>query len=448
MKKLLVTVVVLAIVVLGSPAVIGKLAETAVNDSLSWSAGAVSDDGLTVETEAFESGWLTSNGTHRIRVSEAALSEALGDASPDWFGSGNAAAGPELLIETRLDHGLLPIGSLFGGGGSLMPGLGVAQSTVTLLYDGESMTLPGYIESHIGFGGTVSSRYDLAAGEYKDDGGGTLKWGASLFELAVNPASGAVVFDARGEGGAIVAGDMNASLGAWSTSSDQAPSAFGLYVGDSDLSVESFGLQETVGGNLSIGPLLIEQSARTIGDAIDSDTHLDMTIRGVDLVGDSRLVLDGSVRGIDGSGTAGFVAAMGAIDETLPPDAIYPMLRPHLEALFRRGFSVDIREFDLRFENGEIDSRLSIDVPPFEAGEFHWTAGVESAKAEAYIGIPAPIVDLALMHAQELNVLIAMGALKRSADDIYELEAAFEQGILTMNGMPMPVPLPRPAPTP
>ena len=69
MKRwLVVLLVLLAVLVLIMPGIVGRLAEQNIADNIEW---AESDSpGVNIETERFERGWFTSEGTHRIVLDE------------------------------------------------------------------------------------------------------------------------------------------------------------------------------------------------------------------------------------------------------------------------------------------------------------------------------------------------------------------------------------------
>ncbi|MEM8682473.1 MAG: DUF945 family protein, partial [Pseudomonadota bacterium] len=68
MKKLLIALAILIIIILGSPAVIGSVAESAVQESLGWAAGQAGEGEVSVRAESVEKGWFSSTVRYRIRV--------------------------------------------------------------------------------------------------------------------------------------------------------------------------------------------------------------------------------------------------------------------------------------------------------------------------------------------------------------------------------------------
>ena len=135
-KGIVVLLVFLAVVVLVSPAIVGRLAEQSMDENLNWAASESGD--VKVTSERFARGWFSSEGQHRIELQDGDLLTAL----QALAGPISAGDLPVLIINTRLDHGLIPVTSMARDKGSLAPGLGSAVSTMQVeLPDGEiSMT--------------------------------------------------------------------------------------------------------------------------------------------------------------------------------------------------------------------------------------------------------------------------------------------------------------------
>ncbi len=86
---------VLAVIILISPGIVGKLAEQSVDENLNWAATKSGE--LVVTSQSFDRGWFSSEGQHRIELGEGAIRSAM-------TGSVGGEM-PTLVITTRLDHG-------------------------------------------------------------------------------------------------------------------------------------------------------------------------------------------------------------------------------------------------------------------------------------------------------------------------------------------------------
>ena len=126
----------LAVLILVSPGLIGRLAERSSDENIR--VGTVENDEVVVSAQVFQRGWFTTEGEHRIEFKDGAFAgqyRALLGLAPD-------APLPALIINTRVDHGVIPVSSMGREHGSLRPGLGDAISTLRIeLPDGEAFRL-------------------------------------------------------------------------------------------------------------------------------------------------------------------------------------------------------------------------------------------------------------------------------------------------------------------
>ena len=166
MKKSVIALILLAVlIIIVSPGIVGKMAENSVGENLNWAANESGD--LIVTTNGFSRSWFSSEGQHRIELAEGGLRTAM----MALVGSGGYDQIPVLLINTRIDHGLIPVTSMSRKEGSLAPGLGSAVSTLGIeLAANETIDVPGTIYSTVDLSGDLDSRYILEAGATTVDG--------------------------------------------------------------------------------------------------------------------------------------------------------------------------------------------------------------------------------------------------------------------------------------
>ena len=183
-KGVIALLVVLALVVIVSPGILGRFAEKSVDENLNWAAEESGE--LVISSEKFDRGWFSSEGQHRVEIREGNLTALLAT-------MGSAASSddlPVLVINTRLDHGLIPVSSMSREKGSLAPGLGNAVSTLSIEFDdGETVDIPGKIYSDVGLAGEVQSTYLLEAGSH-EDGGTMASWDATKIDVTTKPSRG------------------------------------------------------------------------------------------------------------------------------------------------------------------------------------------------------------------------------------------------------------------
>jgi len=70
-KGIVALLVLLALVIIISPGIMGRLAEKSVDENLNWAAAESGD--LVVTSEAFDRGWFSSEGQHRVELKEGGL---------------------------------------------------------------------------------------------------------------------------------------------------------------------------------------------------------------------------------------------------------------------------------------------------------------------------------------------------------------------------------------
>ncbi|MDX1518076.1 MAG: DUF945 family protein, partial [Woeseiaceae bacterium] len=178
-KGIVALLLVLALVVFVSPALVGRLAEQSVETQLKWAADENRE--IVITSNKFERGWFTSEGQHRVAIGDSPAGNTL----KQDLGFDADEATPALIIDTRLDHGLIPVSSINREEGSLMPGLGRAVSTLSVeMPDGKITPLPGAIYSTVGLDGGLTSHYFLEAGQMND-----ISWGPG--DLIVEADAGA-----------------------------------------------------------------------------------------------------------------------------------------------------------------------------------------------------------------------------------------------------------------
>ncbi len=433
MKKLLIALAVLLVIIIGSPAVIGSVAEEAVQDSLGWAAGQAGEGEVNVTAESFEKGWFSSTVRYRVQIGEGQLQAALLEATEML----DADSLPQLVVETKLDHGVLPLSTL-------KPGLGSAFSTITLETADAQYQLPGTVFSNIGFSGEVNSVYVLEA-DGTDIGDTRIDWEAGRVEVVASPASGRVMVDLDSDGMVFTSSADNTEMavGKIAIFSDQEPSTPGFYVGTTDISFES--VTATTGGVelFNFGPITVDGTSTANGDLMDVDANMSMDFAGAPMVGDLSFNMKLLMTGFDGLALESLSETLASVDDSLPADAMYMLVEDDLMTIFETGFVVNMSDFDVEMDLGRSDTSLLVTVPPMSPG-FTWPDVLQAATAEAKMALPVALMDMAIAMNPQANAAIAMGLLQRNGDN-YEMDAQYEKGLVTINGAPFPLPFPLPA---
>ena len=435
----MVFLVVLAVVVLVSPGIVGRMAERNLEEHIAWAER--DGSGIELQTESFDRGWFTSEGRHRLVLSGGSLREVVESYLQE---TGNDEL-PSLIIDTRLDHGLVPIGSLGRKSGSLMPVLASAVSTFQIdPGNGELMPLPGSLYSSVSLTGATDSRYLLDTGNF-DYEELRVAWEGADVALQTDSTTGAFVVDGRIEPVTISNDGDAIHIGAITISADQVRSDFGFNVGSAEFILESFAVDGPASpvtvGNVSLSTATNINDARlNIGTKIAVDK---ITVPGM---GDINFVLDLALNRLDAAsmqGIAGaFRQAQGATDPEAALADLFPLIEGDLQKIFASGAEIRIDQLDVTLPQGKVTTRIIIDIPEGDSSaDFSWSSVLLSTTASADIRMPSALFEFVQMMNPQAGVLVAMGILLKDGDD-YVMNAEYAQGLLSVNGAPMPIPMP------
>jgi uncharacterized protein YdgA (DUF945 family) len=438
-RWLVALLVTLAVVILVSPGIVGRLAEQSLDENIDWVASENPD--VSISTERFDRGWFTSEGRHRVVFRGGAFH----DAAVLYSGSTNSAKLPALIIDTRIDHGLVPVSSMTREAGSLMPGLANTISTFQIdPGDGELIAIPGTLFSNIGVSGTSKSRFVLAAGSFGKDELSATWQGADLL-VVTNPSGGGVSIEGNVQPFSVTENDEHIDIGVITVDVDEAKSDFGFSVGTVELEMESL-TAESANGPFSMGALSLTADT-SIDDARLNGTSTfsmqDVVIPGV---GNIALAMDISMHSLDAESLGVVAAALREVQDDDNPEAalqaIYPQIEGDVQKLISSGAEIDINQFDLRLPQGRLSTSLQVKFAEMDGNaDFSWSSVLLTMTASMNMRIPTALYELVKSMNPEAESLVAMGVLKRSGDD-YVMDAEYAQGLLNVNGAPMPIPMP------
>jgi len=433
-KGFVALLVILAIVVLISPAIVGRIAEESMHENLDWAARESGE--VSVTTESFARGWFSSEGRHRIVAQGGDLlvvAQAL-------LGPLDADALPVLVVDTKLDHGLIPVSSMSRKKGSLAPGLGSAISRMSVEFpDGRVVELPGTIYSEVGLAGELQSHYELESGSY-DDGGTTAPWGATTIDLKMDPGSGTATYDARV--GSLSFGDSSetVTLAGLALEKQRRPTKYGIAVGNVAFTMDELSI--FLPGNEAGGvkSMSINAKSELDGDDIDAEAVVSAALSGVPQFGEVALDMAVTVGGADAGALGRAQQALESIGASQDPMAAFGPAEQDLKQLFASGFQLNLERLDIRLPLGTVSAKMLFTFAEEDPATFDWTTLLQSTEASIDLSIPDPIVQM--MVQAEPNIAMAIGGgylVKRG--DVYALEAQLKKGLLTVNGAPIPIPL-------
>ena len=440
MKRwLVVLLVVVAVVVLVSPGIIGRIAEKNLEENIKWAES--ESTGIEIRTESFDRGWFTSVGRHRVVLNGASFSTALKNYRNQ---SGNKDL-PSLIIDTRLDHGLVPISSLGRESGSLLPGLASTVSTFQLdPGNGELVPLPGSLFTPVALSGASDSHYRLEAGEFQEDEV-LVEWQGANIAVQMDWSTGAIVVDGRVEPITFTDEKDTVRFGAIAIVADQVKSDYGFNVGNAEFSMDSLVI-ESAGAPATVGKISIATSADIDDARLNIGSRVTVDEIAVPGMGDMNFVLDLALNRIDAASlqviAAAFRETQGAADPEVALAEMFPRIEDDLQKIVTSGAEIRIDQLDVTLPQGKVTSKIRVDIPEGDAAaDFSWSSVLLAMTASADISLPAALFEFVQTMNPQASALVAMGILLKDGDD-YVMNAEYAQGLLSVNGAPMPIPMP------
>lgn len=432
-KGVIAGLILLAIVVLISPAIVGRLAEKSMDENLNWAAKESGE--LKVTSENFTRGWFSSEGQHRIEIQDGELLAAIQTMS----GPMNSTDLPVLVVNTKLDHGLIPVSSMSRERGSLAPGLGSAVSTMVVEFpDGETVDVPGTIYSKVGLGGELLSNYILEEGTNSDDGK-IASWGATNIEVETNPNSGEAAFNGSVGKLSIADGTEVVSLGSLTFEGEQKPTRYGISVGEVKLDLAD--LNVNVRGNNAGGmrSMSVEATTELDGDEVNADATMNIAMQGLPQLGDMSLDMVFELAGADAAAVGHMQQSLESMANPQDPMAVYATIEQDVLALFAGGFEMNFERFNVTLPQGTVTSRMLFSFAEEDPATFEWTSLLLSTEAQVDVSIPEALVDMIVQSQPNAAMAIGGGYLVKRGD-AYEMNAEMKKGLLTINGAPIPIP--------
>ncbi len=426
----------LALLIIVSPGIVGRLAEKSVEDNFNFAVS--DDDEIVITTESFERGWFTSEGRHRIELGEGSVRALVGGSLIGRI--------PSLIVETRVDHGLLPIASMARDSGSLMPGLASTVSTLKLDDGGgEIVELPGKIYSRVGLTGDTTSRFLLASGSANADGV-MLEWQGADVTVEFNPDSGSVIFDGEVLPVSVRNEDARFNFGRLTIDGQRSRSKFGFSVGPTHFEADSFSFKIGDNPETSMGRSTIDASSEIEGDRMNAASKLQMSGVPTQMLGDVDIAVDIVLNGLDAPSFHNIAAVFRnsqsstGLQDTI--DGMYPRIQGDLQNLLTSGLELRIDKLDVTLPNSELTTKFHFTLAASDPdAEFSWPALLLALNASADIQLPIQIYQMVEAMTPDISMLVAMGILKKNGD-YYEMRAEYAKGLVTVNGMPMPIPIP------
>ena len=435
MKKGVVGVLILlALVVLVSPAIVGRLAEKSMDENLNWAAEESGD--VRVTSENFTRGWFSSEGQHRIEPQDGDLKTVVQALTGTSDLSGDL---PVLVVNTKLDHGLFPVSSLSREQGSLTPGLGSAVSTMRVEFsDGESIEIPGTIYSKVGLGGELLSNYILESGSHQD-GESAAFWGSTDIKVETNPKSGEATFNGRVGSLSDKDGDEVVSLKGLTFDGFHKPTDYGIAVGDVKFEIEDLDL--TVGANPVAGmrSMVVDASTTLDGDDVNADATISLAMKATPDFGETSVDITFELAGADAELLGRIQQSLQDVGASQDPMAVYTAIDADLLQLFAAGFEMNFERFDMTLPEGTVTSKMLFSFEERDPADFAWTSLLMTTEATIDVSIPEALVEMLVEMQPNAAMAIGSGFLVKRGD-AYVMNAEMKKGLLNVNGAPIPIP--------
>jgi uncharacterized protein YdgA (DUF945 family) len=428
----------LAVIILVSPGIVGRLAEKSVEENLDFVAS--ENDEVVITTESFDRGWFTSEGRHRIELRDGAVGAV----------SENGAAVhdrvPSLIIDTHIDHGLIPLTSMSRDSGSLKPGLASAVSTMTFdPGDGELFEIPGKIYSDVGLTGETALHFLLQAGSRSFDDE-MLEWQGADVTVHTNPASGSISVTGGVLPWSILDERASIKFGGMTIEGRQQKSPYGLGTGSVQLEVGPVDIENSDGPGTGFNKLSFNASSEIAGDRVNATSQLDISDIRIPDFGNVDVAMDLVLNRLDALSFHKISQALQNTHGSADPESaiadLYPLIEADIQKLLTAGFEIRIDRFDVTLPSGKVTTKLRFDLPASApTAAFSWPALLLALDASADIRLPVELFVMVQTMSPEAGALVAMGFLQKDGD-FYEMRAEYTKGLLTVNGAPLPIPLP------
>jgi len=428
----------LAVIVFLSPGIVGRLAEKNLDENLSWLEA--ENDDLVVTSLQFDRGWFTSEGRHRVTLKDGSLFDSLGRV--EGYDRGGAAS---LIIETHLDHGLLPLASLSRKEGSLKPGLGSSVSTMKLDHgDGSLTDLPGTLYSRIGLTGNSSFHFVMDAGS-QNEPGSEISWSGADITVLTNPASRSLRISGDIQPTTMASYDVTTQVGSVSFELHQDRSQYSYGIGELSLVIESVTVSRPGEPLAGFGEIVLDVESKLDGDRVNGRSTVSLTRVLAPGTGPVNVDIDFAANGIDARLLETLIGTLQGAQTSssglsllsgIPPQAL-----PEAQNILDRGMGIRFERLDISLPQGDLSVTLSVDIPESGAGNpFSWPRLLLATTAAVDLSMSVSLFELVQAANPDATMLLALGMLKRNGDS-YEMAARYEKGLMTINGAPMAIPL-------
>ena len=441
MKRWIVALLVVAAVfVLIIPGLVGHLAEKDIEENVDAISDAASS--IDIETEVYRRGWFRSAGIHRIEFNDRDAFPGLGH----FVDSAGYASMPALVFDSEIHHGILPLGLLGEDGASIGPGVVSLVSSVSLdPGNGELVPLPGKVYTSLGLDGQSRAVIDIEPGNWSEEDT-SIRWEG--VDLAVSASETGQVTGIKGfvDPIALVSGKDRVESERMEIDFVETGEEYGLSIGSLKFSAGSVRISDALGSQVGFGRVELSAANDIEDGLVSGHSSIDISDIAVQGLGNMSVGMDFLFEGLDAAslGTV-FSALEEAAADSDPGQAFSLLYAEHeadLQTLLGSGGTLKVERMEIGYPAGTVEMDMQIDLPETsDRSEFSWPGLLLNLKASLNLRVPEPVFDMMQSLYPDANTAVGMGFLVKDNAE-YKMSLAVEQGMATVNGLPMPIPMP------
>ncbi len=151
--------------------------------------------------------------------------------------------------------------------------------------------------------------------------------------------------------------------------------------------------------------------------------------------------MEAELTDVDGVAAGNIADALRQLQSGGNEDDFMFVVEDDLQRLLAAGFELHFDRLDISLPQGPVTSNIHISLDESDPNGFVWTSALLALDATVELSLPVELFDLVAAGNPEIHGAVGLGYLRKNGD-FYELEAAFENGLLTVNGAPIALPMP------
>ena len=399
---LIVAIFAIVAMVLLAPGLVGRFAEQALSEHVELARRETQGitKGITIRSEHHERRWFRSQSRQRVEIIDPELEAKF----RELLNLDADAQTPDLLIDTRIDHGPIPFTSLAHEHGSLMPGLARSVSSLSLdRGDADSMPLSARMTGALDFGGTFAAVLRVEAGSTAVEGP--------------------------------IDGNIDGNAASWSTIDLRFD--VGASGGGFELSIDSLEA-ENADGRYALGPIEIAGSAEASGGRVDMRFRASLHIDEAPGVDASRIDVEAGLDGVDGARLARLREVVEAMASEADDAAAMAAMEREILAVLAAGLEFRLDRLDIEVPRGRTETRLSLTMASSDAVDYDWSSALAAMACDAELSVAEAAVEAAMQTNDSIVAAVGTGFLKKDGE-VYRMRVKCSNGLMTVNGAPLPL---------